>query len=228
MYSTLFIDFDNTIVDYFAAENGALFKLARDYRIEDDRVPELVDVYKAKNKELWEQFERKKISIPEITRQRFEYLQSKYPELKSTPDELNEQYLNAFVNATKLDQEVQKILEKLADKYSVIIVSNGIHDIQTRRLEKVGLFQLIDGYVTSQEAGAAKPETAMFELAMQKLKSLGKNPSKEQILMIGDSKTADYQGAINFGIDFCWISEDKEHIGKYTISSFVELEKILL
>ena len=75
------------------------------------------------------------------------------------------------------------------------IVSNwdvGLHE----HITKLGLGELVDAVVTSAEAGAPKPDPAIFELA---LTQLGVEPSRA--VHIGDAE-ADEEGARSAGMRF--------------------------
>ena len=67
--------------------------------------------------------------------------------------------------------------------------------IQHRKLKKLGIAQYIDVLVTSEEAGTEKPDLKMFKLVKEKL-----NMESEELLMIGDSKKKDIEGAEAAGI----------------------------
>ena len=54
-----------------------------------------------------------------------------------------------------------------------------------------------------------------------------------EVLMVGDSISSDYKGALNAGIDFCWVNQFKQELPKelpkpkYTINSVAKLVSIL-
>jgi len=62
-------------------------------------------------------------------------------------------------------------------------------------LERAGLAPLVDGVVSSAMVGAAKPEPALFEAALD----LGGCPA-ERALHVGDSVSKDVEGAARAGI----------------------------
>jgi putative hydrolase of the HAD superfamily len=62
-------------------------------------------------------------------------------------------------------------------------------------LEELGLAELLDAVVTSAEAGAAKPDPAVFLLALERL---GLGP--EEVVHVGDSPELDLAGAEAAGI----------------------------
>jgi 2-haloacid dehalogenase len=80
----------------------------------------------------------------------------------------------------------------------------------------------------SDEAGAAKPDGRIFDVAFA---AMG-NPAKHEVLIIGDSLTSDIQGGVNYGIDTCWYNpHGNAHANAlpitYEIKQLAELERIL-
>jgi len=76
---------------------------------------------------------------------------------------------------------------------SLFVVSNfdrRLHGL----LERLGLRDAVDGVLVSSEAGAAKPDPALLELALGQVSC-----SAEQALLIGDS-SADEQAAAAAGM----------------------------
>jgi putative hydrolase of the HAD superfamily len=68
-------------------------------------------------------------------------------------------------------------------------------------LERVGIAELLDCVVTSAAAGAAKPDPAPFERALE---CLGLRP--EEVVHLGDSPDLDLPGAAAAGIEAVLIS----------------------
>ncbi len=60
--------------------------------------------------------------------------------------------------------------------------------------------------IISEEIGFAKPAKEFFDIAMARLG----NPSKRDVLMIGDGWASDIQGALQYGIDACWYNPTKK------------------
>jgi putative hydrolase of the HAD superfamily len=83
-------------------------------------------------------------------------------------------------------------------------------------LERCGLAELLDGVVTSAEAGASKPDPAIFERAL----SLAGCPAA-QAIHVGDSLEEDVQGARAAGVRAVLLDRDG---GRGDISSLTELE----
>lgn len=68
-------------------------------------------------------------------------------------------------------------------------------------LERVGLAPLLDCVVTSAEAGAAKPDPAVFRLALERL---GLQP--EEAIHLGDTPDLDLVGAAAAGVEAVLVS----------------------
>lgn len=67
--------------------------------------------------------------------------------------------------------------------------------IQHRKIKALGITNYLDYLVTSEEAGAEKPDKRIFDLCIEKA-----NCPAEQIVFIGDSFEKDYLGAKNAGM----------------------------
>ena len=72
-----------------------------------------------------------------------------------------------------------------------------------RVLEALKLADFFSNITISTEVGAAKPDSKIFSAALQKC-----NCTIEQAVHIGDSFTADYEGAINLGIKAFWLNRN--------------------
>lgn len=87
-------------------------------------------------------------------------------------------------------------LESLAARYTLGALSNGNADIK-----RVGLDHLFDFAINAVDAGAPKPEPAMFESACC---YLGLEP--QQIVHVGDDPELDVQGAARAGLRTVWVN----------------------
>lgn len=74
-----------------------------------------------------------------------------------------------------------------------------IHGITLRKvLEYYELSDFFSFQIYSDETGYSKPNSKMFQLVYEKA-NLIKKVNKKDIIHIGDNKSADYQGALDFG-----------------------------
>ena len=102
----------------------------------------------------------------------------------------------------------------------LVVVSNwdvSLHDV----LDRLELTPLLDGIVTSAEAGTRKPAAAIFEQALAIA-----NASAGNAAHVGDSLEEDVAGAGNAGIEPILVRRNGRPgpDGVRTISSLIELE----
>jgi len=110
--------------------------------------------------------------------------------------DLEQTYWRTFLSNCRLFPEVLDFIQLLKSKG---IVTANITDltaqIQFRKLVYFGLDEFFDYVVTSEEAGADKPDKRPFEVAFEKLQIEPKN-----IWMIGDNPKSDMVGAGEMGM----------------------------
>lgn len=202
--NSLFIDFDDTLVDYPRTQNQALLKLLNRYGLDSSEYPNVFDLYHNINNSLWPLLENGEKSISQIREERFEILKQSIP-LDDTPIELDKHYLDYFVLSTQISKTNLQDLQTLKNMgYNLIITTNGIRDVQRKRINHIGLESIIDHVITSEDVGEAKPSPLMYKTVMD-LYSI----TKDQAFIIGDSLSSDIMGANNVNILSCWLNYGK-------------------
>lgn len=91
--------------------------------------------------------------------------------------------------------DVKPTLTQWRDSGIKLAVLSNFDSRLYRVLEALKLADFFSNITISTEVGAAKPDSKIFSAALQKC-----NCTIEQAVHIGDSFTADYEGAINVGI----------------------------
>ncbi|KAG4266523.1 hypothetical protein FPRO04_11128 [Fusarium proliferatum] len=76
--------------------------------------------------------------------------------------------------------------------YRTAIITNGPTEIQIEKAKAIGVFDLVDCVITSQEAGHPKPDVRIFQYALEKL-----DVKPDDAHMVGDSVEADIKGALD-------------------------------
>ena len=181
--------------------------------------------YETKNKSLWESYQNGKITIKQLQHDRFSALGKRF---NRDPLDLNARFLDAISHVSiPLDGAID-LLDKLKGKTKLGVITNGFTEIQERRIIKNGMHTHFDFIVTSEGAGAPKPQPAIFEHAF----SLMANPIREKVLIIGDTLESDILGGINAGIHTCWLNQHKKsaphHITPhFEIGSLPEFDDLL-
>lgn len=139
---------------------------------------------------------------------------------------------DAFVDAlgrqsVPLDGAVEAV-KRWSAKVPVVIVTNGIGQVQRGRMAGSEIRPYISGLVISEEVGAAKPNPLMLEKGME----LARVTDRRRALMLGDSLTSDMAAAGNAGVDACWFNpkgaaNDRGVPIAYEIASLDEVDAIL-
>ncbi|PIE05252.1 MAG: hypothetical protein CSA76_00020, partial [Spirochaetales bacterium] len=84
------------------------------------------------------------------------------------------------------------------------VITNGLRDVQFRRLEKAGILHFFEEIIISEDAPAPKPHSAYFDYALERIGF----SRKEEILVIGDSLSSDIAGGAACGLDTCWFNAE--------------------
>ena len=128
--------------------------------------------------------------------------------------DLEQTYWRTFLSNCRLFPEVLDFIQLLKSKG---IITANITDltaqIQFRKLVYFGLDEFFDYVVTSEEAGADKPDKKPFEVALEKLQIEPKN-----IWMIGDDPKSDMTGAGEMGLKKIQKIHDGVKVSKTGIS----------
>ena len=100
-----------------------------------------------------------------------------------------------------LYEDAPPTLEALRTRYRLGLITNGPSEIQQRKIERFGLRNYLDVLIVSEEVGLAKPDPAIFALALEQL---GVGPAAA--LFVGDSPEHDLRGAAAAGIAYIWMN----------------------
>lgn len=96
----------------------------------------------------------------------------------------------------RLYDDVRPALARLRQQVTaLVLITNGPGSTQRHKVDTTGLARLLDAVITSGEAGAAKPDPAIFELA-----AAAAGVPLAAAWHVGDSLTADIAGASNAGL----------------------------
>ena len=188
-YDVLLCDADNTLFDFNKAEENA-FAMACE-TMGFSSTPELLATYSKINEALWKLLEQGGIDagaccacgglnsfwkrfIGRTTRRRCATRSLTRWGRQSVP-------LDGAVEAVK----------RWSAKVPVVIVTNGIGQVQRGRMAGSEIRPYISGLVISEEVGAAKPNPLMLEKGME----LARVTDRRRALMLGDSLTSDMAAA---------------------------------
>lgn len=225
MTEFLFLDLDDTILDFGKAEKAALTKTLGQFGVEPTE--RVCTRYSQINRSHWERLERREITRQQVLTGRFQVL---FEELgrQADPCKLAESYEANLSMGHDFLPGAEQALEQLVKTHKLYIASNGTARVQYARIESARLARFFEGIFISEELGADKPSRAFFEACFSKIP--GFDPQKAMI--VGDSLTSDILGGQNAGIRTCWVNPShkprKEGIRvDYEIETLGQLEGLL-
>ncbi|GHB22396.1 hypothetical protein GCM10007094_08200 [Pseudovibrio japonicus] len=105
------------------------------------------------------------------------------------------------------------------------IITNGQTHIQLRSLLALNLDRMVDTYLISESEGLRKPDTAIFQRALDQL-----SVEAQECLFVGDSPEADVLGAQKAGLKAAWfdngalLSAETEFRPELVIHSLKDLQ----
>ncbi len=113
-------------------------------------------------------------------------------------------YEAAWPRHVRLYPEVPAVLDQLAHRYRLAIVSNGLGHEQRLKIGPLGLDRHIDVAAISSELGTRKPDPAIFRHALQQL-----DVAPGEAIHVGDDVGADILGARAAGLAAgVWLNRD--------------------
>ena len=92
-------------------------------------------------------------------------------------------------------------LQTLRQRFKLGLVTNGPSRTQRPKIERFHLAEHLDLLIVSEEVGVAKPDPAIFRIALDRL---GVQP--DETLFVGDSIEFDMRGALAAGLPFVWMN----------------------
>ncbi len=224
MFTTLFFDLDDTILDFCAAERRALTHTLQDVGVTP--TDEILSRYSEINLSQWKRLEKGEITRQEVKEGRYRLLFAEYG-IAASPVETTAIYEKYLACGHIFMQGAQRLLDDLYGKYDMYIVSNGTLSVQKGRIASADIAKYFKGIFISEQIGADKPDKAFFDKCFAQIADF--NP--KNAVIIGDSLSSDIQGGINAGIATVWYNprggKPTVIFPDYEISDLAELKKIL-
>lgn len=225
MMEFLFLDLDDTILDFHKAERIALSKTLRELGVEPTDA--VCTLYSAINKAHWERLERKEITREQVLLGRFQTLFAQLGK-QVKPEQAASRYEENLSQGHYFLPGAEETVKRLSRTYQLYLASNGTAKVQAGRLKSAGIIPYFQKIFVSQEIGANKPSLTFFERCFAQIPCF----DKKRAMMVGDSLTSDIQGGINAGIRTCWVapaerSAPAELTPDYRIERLEELPELL-
>ena len=199
-YKAIFIDIDDTLLDYipccreaydaampehpeyfqlFFDIAGRLFAEAKHGKY---TIAEVMDLYPQEFIARMNELENERVSEAELS---------------ARVDSFKHTFRAAWGTTHTLVPEAKEMLELLKNKgYRLFAASNSFGHLQRSRLEHAGILPYFEDTFISMDIGYDKPDIRFYQEALRRA---GLQP--HEVLMIGDSMTTDVLGAQAAGID---------------------------
>ncbi len=200
MIEFLFLDLDDTILDFKKAEGIAIRKTMAAFGAEPTdanakRYSEVNDLH-------WKALERGELTREQVLSGRFRMF---FGELGIPVDA--EQVARTYEKHLStghwfLPGAEAAVKERLFGTYRLFLASNGTAIVQQGRMTSANLYPYFEQVFVSQELGHNKPSKEYFEAAFARIP--GFDPDKG--LMVGDSLTSDILGGKNAGLRTVWVN----------------------
>lgn len=225
MFDFLFIDLDDTILDFQKAEHVALGKTLEFFGLSPTET--VCARYSQINKEHWERLERKALTREQVLVGRFAQLFGEFG-IPVVPEQCARQYESNLSVGHYFLPGAKEALESLSPKYNLYLTSNGTSRVQAGRLKSANIAHYFKGIFISQEIGVNKPDREYFLRCFAKIPEF--DPAKAMI--VGDSLSSDILGGRNAGIATCWVNSAHKPgrvdiPADYEIESLSQLESLL-
>ena len=197
-YKNLFFDLDDTLWAFSLNARDTFEEMYHkyDYGRFFRSFLHFYTLYQHRNTELWEEYGRGQVSKEELNRQRFLYpLEAVGARDVALAEAFSDDFFSVIPTKNRLMPHAYEVLEYLAGKYNLYILSNGFRELQSCKMRSAG----VDGYfkkvILSEDLGVLKPWPAIFNFALSTTQS-----ELRESLMIGDSWEADITGAHGIGM----------------------------
>ena len=225
MIKAVLIDIDNTLLDFHKCSKEAMCLAADDFGIS---FPEnYFEIFTEINNGLWEKIEKGELTRQGLFKVRWNLI-FEAMEISGDGPAFDERFRDYIKKSAIPVEGATELLEYLNDKYFVCVASNSAYEQQKARLGKAGMLPYIKEIFTSEEIGSAKPSKEFFEACKKELSEF----EKDEIMMIGDSITADIEGSKKFGFKTCWFNFAKKpgavcDSADFIVDELAEIKSIL-
>ncbi len=199
MYEFLFLDLDETILDFHKAERVAVTRAFSEAGITPTE--ELLSLSKQINIDYWKRLERGEVSREEVRigrfRDTFQILG-----IDADPVQCSAAYEQYLATGHYFLPGAEEAVHRLAKKYRLFLASNGTSKVQAGRLASAKLVPYFEQIFVSEEIGANKPNREYFDRCFSQIADF----DPRRALIVGDSLSSDILGGNNAGIATCWVN----------------------
>lgn len=224
MFEILFLDLDDTILDFKKAEYIAIGRTFEAMGLEPTE--QIRHRYHEINQAHWKMLEKGELTRDQVLVQRFERLFEEFG-IEVDGVKVARTYERFLGQGHWFLPGAEEAVMELSKKYRLFLASNGTASVQKGRMTSADLYRWFEEVFVSQEIGYNKPSKAYFDACFARIP----NFDREKCLMVGDSLSSDILGGINAGIKTCWVNPGHTDSGEirpdYEIEALAQLPTLL-
>lgn len=213
MIKAVLIDIDDTVLDFNKCAAWAMQIAMEENGLKYDS--SMFPVFRRVNNGFWSRLEKNEITFEYLVANRFNAI---FKDLGITFDGtiIESRFRELLHESTEEVDGARDLLVYLHEKYKIYAVSNALQAQQENRLKKDGLIKYFDGIYTSEMLGASKPSHAFFDAFFARVGDL----KKDEVVLIGDSLSADISGGKKYGLMTCWFNGAGKDPSRGSFSDF--------
>ena len=182
-YEFLLFDADNTLLDFDANERVSIRVTLQAFGIEPS--DEMVALYSGINRKYWKMYDEGILTQAQVLIKRFEEF-FRVLDMDCDAREAEGYYRQQLGKGCQVIPGARELLDSLAGKYRLILVTNGVVQTQYPRMRDSGLDKFFEKMFISEEVGFHKPEKGYFDYVFSHVEGF----RREKALIIGDSLSA--------------------------------------
>ncbi|AMJ65568.1 HAD family hydrolase [Hymenobacter sp. PAMC 26628] len=200
--TTVLFDLDDTLFDHIGTARAALAATAAaDARLQAADSEALYQHYSELLEVIHAQLLAGRYTYEEARQLRFERLLGPYGVGAAEVPAIAQAHYGRYQQLRRPLPGARALLEALKPHYRIGIVTNNRTAEQVDKLRHLGMTQLVDALITSEDVGVLKPDPRIFQVALARL---GARPA--ETVLVGDNWTADVLGALGVGIRPVWLN----------------------
>lgn len=229
-YKHIFFDLDHTLWDFETNSKLTLQQIFKEQKLSEKGIPvfdNFLARYKTINDRYWARYHNNMVTKEKLRHGRFyDVLKEFGIDDTALAETMAQNYLDISPRKTALFPNAIEVLGYLQKKYALHLITNGFAEVQWIKLEQSGLKPFFEHIIISEEVGTQKPDRAIFEIAMERVKT-----NATECVMIGDNYNTDIVGAKSAGMNQIFFNPKKNRSRRlevtHEINSLLELKEIL-
>ena len=219
------LDIDNTLIDFNECARHSIIEIFNNFNL--PYCDKVFETFTNENIKIWKRLENGEITKSYLRANRWNIILEKLNIVADGP-EIEELFEKGIANSAYEVQGAKELLGYLYKKHQLCVVSNGFRAVQENRLNISGFTKYFEKMFFSEDIGINKPQKEFFDYCFNSLD----NPEKEDVILIGDSISADIIGGINYNIKTIWFNKKNENCPDnvkptYIVRALAEIKDII-